>query len=299
MTWIIVVSVLVGALLLFLLFGFRIVPQMKFKIVERLGKYNKTLEGGLHWIIPLIDRVKLTETKQEKVFDFPEQAVITKDNVTMQIDTVVYLKILDPKLFAYGAENPFFAVESLTATTLRNLVGDLELDETLTSRDTINEKLREILDSATDDWGIRIIRVELKNILPPQEIKEAMEKQMRAEREKREQILIAEGIKQAEITKAQGYKEAKILNAEAKKQALILEAEGKKQSIELINEAKPSKEFIQLQSLIALSEISNGQSNTLMFPTDIAQAVSLGTFFNQGMKLGEKAGDKTPTKKPE
>ena len=241
----IILGILGFLILLTILLGVKIVPQTRVYIVEKLGSFNRVLKNGINFIIPFVDRIILRESLKERVLDFPAQDVITKDNVTMKIDTVVYMQITDPKLFAYGVDNPLFAVENLAATTLRNLIGDLELDQTLTSRDTVNEKLRVILDGATDPWGIKIIRVELKNILPPQDIRKAMEKQMRAEREKREKILIAEGRRNADI-----------LEAEGKKKAAILEAEGVKQSISLINSSHPSKESLILKSYDALVDVS-------------------------------------------
>ena len=283
----IVVSIAVFFVLMFLVVGVKIVPQTSVYIIERFGSYKRTLKNGISWIMPLVDRVVLKESLKERVLDFPAQDVITKDNVTMKIDTVVYMQITDPKLFSYGVERPLFAVENLTATTLRNLIGDIELDETLTSRDTINEKLRDILDEATDPWGMKIVRVELKNILPPQDIIRAMEKQMRAEREKREQILVAEGRKQAAI-----------LTAEGKKAAKILEAEGVKKSIELINSSNPTKESLILKSYESLVAAANGEATTILIPTDVTDISKLAATFSSVTEATKKtATDKNASSK--
>lgn len=269
----ITLGVLAFLLLIVVLMGIKIVPQTKIYIVERVGSFKKTLTNGVNFIIPLLDKVVLRVSIKEKVMDFPAQEVITKDNVTMKIDTVVYLQITDPKLYTYGVERPMFAVENLTATTLRNLVGDLELDQTLTSRDSVNEKLRKILDDATDPWGMKVLRVELKNILPPEDIRRAMEKQMRAEREKREQILVAEGARASDI-----------LRAEGKKQAAILEAEGIKESIELINKSKPSKESLTIKSLETLEQVANGNATTILLPSELSNVASLAATFSATKK---------------
>ena len=263
-----------------------IVPQANTVIVERLGKYAKTLEAGFHIIVPIIEKKANVVSLKEKVADFPPQPVITKDNVTMQIDTVVYFQITDPKLYTYGVERPMSAIENLTATTLRNLIGDLELDQTLTSRDTINQQMRSILDEATDPWGIKVNRVELKNILPPRDIQEAMEKQMRAERQKREAILQADGEKQAAILSAQGEKEAAILRAEAKKTAMIKEAEGHAEAllrvyeaqargIELINNSNPNSAYVTLKGFETLEKVANGQATKLIIPSEIQNVTGL------------------------
>ena len=270
------------------LFGMsiRVVRQSTAMVVERLGKYHRTLETGVHLILPIFDRTCPVISLKEKVADFPPQPIITKDNVTMQIDTVVYYQITDIKLYSYGVENPENAIENLTATTLRNIVGELELDETLTSRDTVNTKMRAILDEATDAWGIKINRVELKNIDPPRAIRDAMEKQMRAERERREAILLAEGekksnilraegTKQAEILKAEAEKEAEILRAEADKLALIARAEGEAEAIRKIVEANPSQEYLTLQSFVALEKLADGQSTKLIVPSNLTDVASL------------------------
>ncbi|MGN1213115.1 MAG: SPFH domain-containing protein [Christensenellales bacterium] len=282
-----IVFLVLGILILVILCAsIRIVRQSNAVVVERLGKYNKTLETGVHMIIPFFDRCSQPVSLKEIVADFQPQPVITKDNVTMQIDTVVYFQITDPKLFTYGVDSPIKAIENLTATTLRNIVGELELDETLTSRDTVNSKMRLILDEATDPWGIKINRVELKNILPPRDIQDAMEKQMRAERERREQILkaegekkssilVAEGEKQAAILRAEADKQTKILQAEARKAELIALAEGEKQAIEMINSSKPSTEYITLQGFEALKKLADGKSTKIIVPSEIQNVSGL------------------------
>ncbi len=263
-----------------------VVPQAHTVVVQRLGKYHKTLQAGLHILAPIIDSKAKVVSLKETVADFKPQPVITKDNVTMQIDTVVYFQITDPKLYTYGVDNPMNAIENLSATTLRNLIGDLELDQTLTSRDTINQKMRLILDEATDPWGIKVTRVELKNILPPKDIQEAMEKQMRAERQKREAILTAEGVKQATILTAEGHKESAILNAEASRIQVVKEAEGKAEailrlaeaeaeSIRRINEAKPDAAYVTLKGFEALQKLADGQSTKIVVPTEIANVTGL------------------------
>ena len=263
-----------------------VVPQAHTVVVQRLGKYHKTLQAGLHVLAPIIDSKAKIVSLKETVADFKPQPVITKDNVTMQIDTVVYFQITDPKLYTYGVDNPMNAIENLSATTLRNLIGDLELDQTLTSRDTINQKMRLILDEATDPWGIKVTRVELKNILPPKDIQEAMEKQMRAERQKREAILTAEGVKQATILTAEGHKESAILNAEASRIQVVKEAEGKAEailrlaeaeaeSIRRINEARPDAAYVTLKGFEALQKLADGQSTKIVVPTEIANVTGL------------------------
>ena len=263
----------------------KIVRQSDAVIVERLGAYNRTLSHGLHLLTPIIKKAVHTISLKERVCDFKPQPVITKDNVTMQIDTVVYFYVTDPKLFTYGVERPISAIENLTATTLRNIIGELELDQTLTSRDTINTKMRLILDEATDPWGIKVTRVELKNILPPREIQDAMEKQMRAERERRESILRAEGDKQSQILIAEGEKESTILRAEAEKAKKIAEAEAQAESIrlvyeaqargiELINKANPTKEYVTLEGYKALEKVANGQSTNLIIPSEFTNLAS-------------------------
>ena len=268
--------------------GVRIIPQSRAYVVERLGAYHRTMQTGLHYVIPFIERVANNVSLKEIVKDFPPQPVITKDNVTMQIDTVVYFQITDSKLYTYGIENPVNAIENLTATTLRNIIGDLELDATLTSRDTINDKIRTILDTATDPWGIRVIRVELKNILPPKEIQDAMEKQMKAERERRAKILEAEGEKKSQILKAEGLKESTILKADAIKESKVREAQGEAEAImlvqkaqadalKLLNEAKPIEEVLQLKSYETFQKVADGQSTKIIIPSDIKPLATAAT----------------------
>ena len=258
----------------------RIVPQAKAYVVERLGAYHSTWQTGPHFMVPFIDRVANKVSLKEIVKDFDPQPVITKDNVTMQIDTVVYFQITDPKLYTYGVERPISALENLTATTLRNIIGELELDETLTSRDIINTKMRAILDEATDPWGVKVGRVEVKNIIPPRDIQESMEKQMRAERERREAILRAEGEKKSAILTAEGEKESMILRATAKKEAMIAEAEGQAQAterlyaaqakgIEMIKNSDPSLEFLTLKGYEALQKMADGKATKLIIPSNL------------------------------
>ena len=252
-----------------------IVHQTEAYIVERVGKYRTTLDVGFHLIIPFFEKVVKKVSLKEHVADFKPQPVITQDNVTIQIDTVVFYQITDPKLFTYGVSSPMAAIENLTATTLRNIIGDLELDATLTSRDVINSKMRMILDEATDPWGIKVRRVELKNIIPPRDIQEAMEKQMRAERERREKILQAEGEKRAAILVAEGEKESTVLRAEAKKAALIAEAQGVSESIQLINNANPTKAYLTLKGYEALEKVADGKSTKLIIPSELSSLTSL------------------------
>ena len=302
---IVVLIILAIVILVFLGSRIRIVPQATVCIIERWGRYETTWIAGLHFLIPFVDRIKKTYDSRgrvldqislkEQVLDFVPQAVITKDNVTMQIDTVVFMQITDAKLYVYGAENPGLLIEHLTATTLRNIIGELELDQTLTSRDIINEKMRIILDEATDPWGIKINRVELKNIIPPKEIREAMEKQMRAERERRESILIAEGKKAAAILEAEGEKLSAILRAEAKKEAAIREAEGQAEAIlkvqeaisrgiTLINDAKASPAYLQLEAYKALEKVSQGQATKIIIPSDLQGVVGMATALAETVK---------------
>ncbi len=281
--------IILGIILIIILFSsIKIVRQSTAVVVERLGKYHKTLTTGFHMVTPFIDRCRDWINLKEQVLDFKPQPVITKDNVTMQIDTVVYIQITDPKLYEYGVDRPLFAIENLTATTLRNIVGELELDETLTSRDTVNAKMRIILDEATDPWGIKVNRVELKNILPPRDIQDAMEKQMRAERERREKILqaegekkstvlVAEGKKAAAILDAEAEKEANILRAEGQKAALIAEAEGSARAIELINNANPTAAYVTLQGYEALKVMANGESTKIIVPSELQNVSGLLT----------------------
>lgn len=273
----------------------RVVPQAKAYVIERLGSYYTTWQNGLHVKIPFIDRIARQVTLKEIVKDFDPQPVITKDNVTMQIDTVVYFQITDPKLYTYGVDQPISAIENLTATTLRNIIGELELDQTLTSRDIINSKMRSILDEATDSWGIKVNRVELKNIFPPREIQEAMEKQMRAERERREQILKAEGEKRSSILIAEGEKESAILRAEAEKESQIKQAEGEAEAIlkikqaeaegiQLIKEAKADEKVVALKSLETLSNVANGTATKIIVPSDLQNIATLGTTVKEMLK---------------
>ena len=275
--WIILLVVLVVVIIAKTI---RIIPQSYAYVVERIGAYNRTCTVGLHIMIPLLDRIANKVSLKEQVLDFAPQPVITKDNVTMQIDTVVYFQITDPKLFTYGVVRPLNAIETLTATTLRNIIGDLELDETLTSRDIINSRMRSILDEATDPWGIKIHRVEVKNIIPPRDIQEAMEKQMRAERERRDAILQAEGKKTAAILTAEGKKESMILEATAEKEAQIARAEGEAEAlrlvyeaqakgIEYINSSQPQQAYITLEGFKALENLAKGESTKIIIPTDL------------------------------
>lgn len=271
----IILIVLAAVVFIVIVASIRIVRQSTAVIVERLGKFRKILDTGIHFVLPFFERASKPISLKERVADFAPQPVITKDNVTMQIDTVVYFQVTDAKLFTYGVEDPIRAIENLTATTLRNLVGELELDGTLTSRDTVNSKMRLILDEATDPWGIKINRVELKNILPPKDIQNAMEKQMRAERERREAILKAEGEKRSNILVAEGEKEALILRAEAKKAAVIAEAEGTATAIKMINDANPNAAYLTLQGYEALKSVANGKSTKLIVPSDIQNVSGL------------------------
>ena len=271
----IAIAVIVILILVALISSIVVVHQTEAYIVERIGKYRTTLDVGFHFIAPFFDRVVKKVSLKEHVVDFKPQPVITKDNVTIQIDTVVFYQITDPKLYTYGVSNPMSAIENLTATTLRNIIGELELDATLTSRDVINSKMRMILDEATDSWGIKVRRVELKNIIPPRDIQEAMEKQMRAERERREKILQAEGEKKSAILIAEGEKESVVLRAEAKKAALIAEAEGISASIELINNATPTKAYLTLKGYEALEKVADGKATKLIIPSELSSITSV------------------------
>ena len=293
-------------LILIVVLNIKIVPQSKAYVIERLGTYSATWQTGLHIKIPFIERIAKQVSLKEQIVDFPPQPVITKDNVTMQIDTVVFFQITDPKLFAYGVERPISAIENLTATTLRNIIGEMELDHTLTSRDIINAKIRGILDEATDPWGIKVNRVELKNILPPKEIQDAMEKQMKAERQRRESILTAEGEKASKILVAEGQKESKILAAEAEKQSAILAAEAIKeakireaegeaeailkveqaraQAIELINQAAPGQGYLTIKSLEAFEAAADGQATKLIIPSDLQGLAGLAASAKEILK---------------
>lgn len=306
MKLVIVFLVVIAVIILFVLTNIRIVPQSKAFVIERLGAYFATWETGLHVKVPFIDRIAKTVSLKEQVVDFKPQPVITKDNVTMQIDTVVFFQITDPKLYCYGVENPISAIENLSATTLRNIIGELELDSTLTSRDTINAKIRVILDEATDPWGIKVNRVELKNIIPPREIQDAMEKQMKAERERREAILRAEGEKQSRILVAEGHKESKILEAQADKQSAILAAEAEKEAkireaegeaeaiakvqkatadaIKMLNEADANESVLKLKALEAFAKAADGQATKIIISSEIQGIAGLAEGIIESVK---------------
>lgn len=294
MLWLILIIIIAIVVL-----GVKVIPQSEAKVIERLGTYHQTLGTGPHYVVPFVDRVANTVTLKEIVKDFAPQPVITKDNVTMQIDTVVYFQITDPKLYTYGVENPINAIENLTATTLRNIIGELELDQTLTSRDIINSKMRSILDEATDPWGIKVNRVEVKNIIPPRDIQEAMEKQMRAERERREKILQAEGEKKAVVLIAEGEKESTILRAEAKKEAQIREATGRAEAImkvkeaeaegiKLIKAAKADEAVLKLRSYEAMVNVANGTATKIIVPSDLQNLVTSGSILKEAIKEDSK-----------
>ena len=309
----IVLIVLIVVILVILARCVRVVQQSKAYVIERLGAFHTVWSVGLHFKVPFIDRVLRVVSLKEQVADFPPQPVITKDNVTMQIDTVLYYQITDPKLFAYGVENPMNAIENLTATTLRNIIGELELDQSLTSRDIINARMRSILDEATDPWGIKVNRVELKNIIPPKEIQNAMEKQMKAERERRESILQAEGQKQSQILVAEGEKQSLILKADAAKQAAILKAEGEKEarimaaeaeaqaimqvqtaladSLKLLNAAAPNDQVVKLKALEAMQKVADGKATKIIIPSELqglaGLAASAKTVFDTEDPKGE------------
>lgn len=287
--------ILIIVLILIIITNIKIVPQSKTFVIERLGSYKSTWQTGLHFKIPFIERIASNVSLKEKVRDFAPQPVITKDNVTMQIDTVVYFQITDPKLYTYGVENPINAIETLTATTLRNIIGELELDETLTSRDLINNKMCLILDEATDPWGIKINRVEVKNIIPPRDIQEAMEKQMRAERERREKILQAEGEKKSSILIAEGEKESAILRAEAQKESQIKLAEGEAEAIlkvqeataagiKLLKEAGADKSVLALKQFETLEKVAEGQATKIIIPSDMQNMAGLVTTASELLK---------------
>ena len=304
--FIVIMCVVVFIVLLILICNIRIVKQTDKIIIERLGAYRTTWGVGIHMMLPFFDRIALKVSMKEQVKDFEPQSVITKDNVTMQIDTVVFFVVTDAKLYAYGVDNPMNAINYLSATTLRNIIGELALDECLTSREIINEKMRLILDEATDPWGIKVNRVEVKNILPPQDIREAMEKQMRAEREKREKILLAEGTKQSAILVAEGEKESAILRAEAEKQTAILKAQGEAESLrnikqaeadsirmvkeaeaaglKMINESKPSEQVLKLRYYDALTKVANGQATKIFLPSDMEKVGSIASVAKEVLK---------------
>lgn len=307
-------AVIVFIVLIILLCSLKIVNQTDKYVIERLGKYLSTWDTGIHFLAPFVDRIQKRVSMKEQIYDFPPQPVITKDNVTMQIDTVVFFNVTDPKLFTYGVENPIAGIEALSATTLRNIIGDLDLDQTLTSRDIINTKMRQILDDATDPWGIKVTRVEVKNILPPKDIQSAMEKQMRAEREKREKILIAEGEKTSAITIAEGNKEAAILNAEAEKEATIKKAEAQAEAIlkvkkaeadgelmvrkaeaeaiKMINEANPSSAVLTIRSYETLSKVAEGKATKLIIPSDITKISSIANVVTESISAMKEQDDK-------
>ena len=309
-----IILIVLGIVILIVLSSsIKIVRQSDAIVVERLGKYHKTLDTGLHFIIPFFDRCGTPISLKEIVADFKPQPVITKDNVTMQIDTVVYFQITDPKLYAYGVENPINAIENLTATTLRNLIGELELDQTLTSRDIINSKMRSILDEATDPWGIKVNRVEVKNIIPPRDIQDAMEKQMRAERERREKILQAEGEKKSSVLIAEGEKESAILRAEAHRESKIRIAEGEAEAllklknaeaegIRLLKEAGADKTVIALKSLDAMAKVADGKATKIIIPSDLQNIATLGVTLSESLnnepKVVKKAVSTEATNKP-
>ena len=285
---IIIIGVLALLILIILVKNICVVQQSRAYVVERLGAFHSVWSVGIHFKVPFVERIAKRVSLKEQVLDYPPQPVITKDNVTMQIDTVVYFSITDPKLYTYGVEQPMVAMETLTATTLRNIIGDLELDQTLTSRDVINTKMRAILDEATDPWGIKVTRVELKNILPPQDIQNSMEKQMKAERDRRQAILQAEGTKHSQILVAEGEKESAILRADAEKQAAILRAEGQAQAIlavqkataeamRLLNEACPNDQVIKLKALEAMQKIADGKATKIIIPSEIQGLAGLAT----------------------
>ena len=298
-----IVFLLLVFIVVLIAFHVRIVPQSRAYVIERLGGYKETWNVGINFLVPFIDRVAKRVSLKEQVIDFKPQPVITKDNVTMQIDSVIYFQITDPKLYTYGVENPMNAIENLTATTLRNIIGDMELDATLTSRDTINTEMRAILDEATDPWGMKINRVELKNIIPPREIQDAMERQMKAERERREAILRAEGQKKSAVLVAEGEKESQILRAEAEKQSAILRAEGQKEvaikeaqgkaeailsvqkaeaeAIKLLKEADASKEVLMIKGMETFSKVADGKSTKIIIPSELQNLTTFSTLFGE------------------
>ena len=302
------IGIIILIVLITIIRNIKIVPQAKAMVVERLGAYKGTWNVGFHMKWPFVEKIAKTVSLKEQVVDFPPQPVITKDNVTMQIDTVIFFEITDPKLYTYGVEHPMSAIENLTATTLRNIIGEMELDQTLTSRDVINSKMRSILDEATDPWGIKVNRVELKNIMPPKEIQSAMEKQMKAERERREAILRAEGEKKSAILEAEGERESAILRADAKKQSAILEAEGQAEAIikiqtanaegiKLVNEAGASEAVIKLRALEAFTAAANGKATKIIIPSEIQGLAGLATSFKEVITDPEAPAVKKPVQK--
>ena len=309
MGWIIIPALFI-ILFVLVISNIAVVQQSRAYVIERLGAFQTVWGVGLHFKIPFIDQVRKKVSLKEQVADFPPQPVITKDNVTMQIDTVLYFQITDPKLYAYGVENPMNAIENLTATTLRNIIGELELDQSLTSRDVINARMRSILDEATDPWGIKVNRVELKNILPPRDIQNAMEKQMRAERERREAILQAEGQKQSQILVAEGEKESRILRADAEKTARIMAAEAEAQAIrevnqamadalKLLNEANPNDQVVKLKALEAFQSAANGKATKIIIPSEIQGLAGLAAGVVETVKKPETGKASTPTVPPQ
>ena len=290
-----VILAIIGIAFIVIITNISVVQQSRAYVIERLGAFHSVWGVGMHFKFPFIDRIARRVSLKEQVLDYPPQPVITKDNVTMQIDTVVYFQITDPKLYAYGVEQPMAAMETLTATTLRNIIGDLELDQTLTSRDVVNTKMRAILDEATDPWGIKVNRVELKNILPPQDIQNSMEKQMKAERDRRQAILQAEGQKKSAILIAEGEKESAILRADAEKQAAILKAEGEAEairkvqqaladSLEMLNKSAPSDQVIKLKSIEAMQKVADGKATKIIIPSEMQGLVGLANGIVEGTK---------------
>ena len=294
MTFFVILAIVIIAFIV-IITNISVVQQSRAYVIERLGAFHSVWGVGMHFKVPFIDRIARRVSLKEQVLDYPPQPVITKDNVTMQIDTVVYFQITDPKLYAYGVEQPMAAMETLTATTLRNIIGDLELDQTLTSRDVVNTKMRSILDEATDPWGINVNRVELKNILPPQDIQNSMEKQMKAERDRRQAILQAEGQKKSAILIAEGEKESAILRADAEKQAAILKAEGEAEairkvqqaladSLEMLNKSAPSDQVIKLKSIEAMQKVADGKATKIIIPSEMQGLVGLANGIVEGTK---------------
>jgi regulator of protease activity HflC (stomatin/prohibitin superfamily) len=294
MTFFVILAIVIIAFIV-IITNISVVQQSRAYVIERLGAFHSVWGVGMHFKVPFIDRIARRVSLKEQVLDYPPQPVITKDNVTMQIDTVVYFQITDPKLYAYGVEQPMAAMETLTATTLRNIIGDLELDQTLTSRDVVNTKMRSILDEATDPWGIKVNRVELKNILPPQDIQNSMEKQMKAERDRRQAILQAEGQKKSAILIAEGEKESAILRADAEKQAAILKAEGEAEairkvqqaladSLEMLNKSAPSDQVIKLKSIEAMQKVADGKATKIIIPSEMQGLVGLANGIVEGTK---------------
>ena len=290
-----VILAIIGIAFIVIITNISVVQQSRAYVIERLGAFHSVWGVGMHFKFPFIDRIARRVSLKEQVLDYPPQPVITKDNVTMQIDTVVYFQITDPNLYAYGVEQPMAAMETLTATTLRNIIGDLELDQTLTSRDVVNTKMRSILDEATDPWGIKVNRVELKNILPPQDIQNSMEKQMKAERDRRQAILQAEGQKKSAILIAEGEKESAILRADAEKQAAILKAEGEAEairkvqqaladSLEMLNKSAPSDQVIKLKSIEAMQKVADGKATKIIIPSEMQGLVGLANGIVEGTK---------------